>query len=642
MKTFTALFPFCGLGAGALGFLEAVGQLGADRGRFRNLGGIDNDADACADFETLTGTPALCADLAKLTPDELRRYAGNQVPDCVFSSPPCKGFSRLMGTARAATPKYQALNELVFQGLFLVCETWSKPPPLIVVENVPGITSRGAGVLIKVRQLLGQYGYVFHEGTHDCGEVGGLAQHRRRFLLVARRPVDVPAFVYQPPKQRVKACGEVLADLPVPGQGDEGGPLHQLPKLSWLNWVRLALIPAGGDWRDLPEAVSLDSGASAAAFGGRPGLFGVVDASKPIGAITGKMVAAGGSTPGSVADPRLFTPLEPGQARREVFAKYDVRGWENVARTVAGSGTNGGFGVADPRATFHHAHRVTPWEGPVGTVTSSPAPSSGGGAVADPRLGKQSWRGAFGVGDWAEPMKTIRGAGEVRQAPSAVADPRLQRHQAKYRIERFDAPAHTITGTDRLGSGAANVADPRVRFSNKYKLHPFDEPVGCITGDSDIQTGSRSVADPRVRSARNGFYGVISWEDAAATVTGSAQIDNGRWALADPRKAGAEGLPLIVSADGTWHRPITTLEMAGLQSIPTTLKGKPLQLAGRRISGWRERIGNAVPGKAAAAIARSVLKALIAASTGGWYLSSDEIWVRKRDGWADEAAEVAP
>jgi hypothetical protein len=28
-----------------------------------------------------------------------------------------------------------------------------------------------------------------------------------------------------------------------------------MAKISWLNWVRLALIPAGGDWRDLPKAI---------------------------------------------------------------------------------------------------------------------------------------------------------------------------------------------------------------------------------------------------------------------------------------------------------------------------------------------------------------------------------------------------
>jgi site-specific DNA-cytosine methylase len=97
-----------------------------------------------------------------------------------------------------------------------MCETWPKPPPLIVLENVPRHrVARASEMLEKAQKLLMNYGYVFHTGTHDCGEIGGLAQHRKRFLLIARRPNDVPAYIYQPPKKRVRACGEVL-ELPIP------------------------------------------------------------------------------------------------------------------------------------------------------------------------------------------------------------------------------------------------------------------------------------------------------------------------------------------------------------------------------------------------------------------------------------------
>lgn len=54
-RTFRAGFLFCGLGAGARGFIEARGQLGPDRARFVNVGGVDVDPEACADFERLTG-----------------------------------------------------------------------------------------------------------------------------------------------------------------------------------------------------------------------------------------------------------------------------------------------------------------------------------------------------------------------------------------------------------------------------------------------------------------------------------------------------------------------------------------------------------------------------------------------------------
>lgn len=233
-RTFRAGFLFAGLGAGARGFLAARAHLGDAAARFVSVGGIDVDAEACSDFRRLTGSAALEADVATITPAALRAAWGDTAPDCVFLSPPCKGFSRLLGRAQAAGETYQRLNRLVLQGVFLLCEAWpDAPPPTIVLENVPGIETRGATLLHQVRELLTRAGYRLHEGRHDCGEIGGLGQHRRRFLLVARRPAVVPAYIYRPPIQRVKGCGEILDALPLP-LGTESGPLHALPRITLL------------------------------------------------------------------------------------------------------------------------------------------------------------------------------------------------------------------------------------------------------------------------------------------------------------------------------------------------------------------------------------------------------------------------
>ncbi len=60
---FTALFPFCGIAGGALGFQRATAaleRLGIEA-RFDVLGGIDFDAGACEAFTHFTGAPCLCA-----------------------------------------------------------------------------------------------------------------------------------------------------------------------------------------------------------------------------------------------------------------------------------------------------------------------------------------------------------------------------------------------------------------------------------------------------------------------------------------------------------------------------------------------------------------------------------------------------
>jgi site-specific DNA-cytosine methylase len=598
----------------ARGVVAAKARLGNDEADFENVGGIDIDGAACADFGMLTGKRALQADLHELTPADLLAYAGPRVPDAVISSPPCKGFSQLISKKKALEPKYQRLNELVYRCIFLSCETWSRPPPLIALENVPGIQGRGADVLDRAKRILHAYGYLVHEGTHDCGEIGNLAQHRKRYLLVARLPSSVTAFVHKPPKHRVRACGEVLSQLPMPHgpEAADAGPMHALPNISMLTKVRLALIPPGGDWRDLPPAVQL--GVDGSKFRGSPGLFKVVDSDQPWPTVTGNPrvsgsnaaaavadprtrafkgslgvvrfdqpagTVAGESLPTngafSVADPRLFSPLTPGQSRREVHGRLDVRPWTEAARTVAGTGTNGGYAVADPRIGVNH---------------------------------------------------------------------REGRHTRQYKITGWEAPTGTVTGDTDVQTGALNVADPRPQarrsYNNHYPVRAWGQPALSVIGVSQPDSGAQSVADVRpAKPYRNGQLGVVSWEEAMKCITGNPDVQNGPFACADPRdRKGLLQALVIVSRFNTWNRPISTLELAMLQGLPARLNGKPLVLAGVKTLGWRERIGNAIPEGAAAAIGGSLLLALLASKVGGWFLSNDEIWVRKRDLYPMAAEEA--
>lgn len=674
IKTFRAAFFFCGSGVGAKGAIEAIARLGSDRAKFICTGGIDNDAEACADFEYLTGTKATCADMANMTPAEVRAACGEECPDWIFTSPPCKGFSGLLSNANAEKAKYQALNQLVLQGLFLMVESWApRVPSVIVLENVPRIQSRGKRLLEKARQLLSQYGYVFDEATHDCGEVGGLAQHRKRYLLIARQPKQVPAYIYRPPKQRVKGCGEVLEALPLP-EDESAGDLHRLPKISWLNWVRLALIPAGGDWRDLPGQHQPQQGNPNA----HRNKFAVGEWDQPAAAVIGATRPGSGAP--AVADPRLG--LKATAAGADAFngrpGLMGVLGWDQPSPAVIGharvSGGHATAAVADPRVgeAFGHVNRVTGWADPVGTITASPAPSSGAGAVADPRIPaelmsplqpgqqkREQWA-RYDVRAWDQPARTVAGPGV--NGGFGVADPRPGR---EYRpgilgVIDWEKPAKTVTGESWPTNGSNAVADPRIELAHSprpgsYEVTPWSEPARTVRGICKAQNGGAAIADPRVqevlprvalgctpRGNTRGPYGVISWQEAAATITGHARIDNGAFAIADPRKPPEGGIPVIIAEDGTWHRPLTKLELAVLQGLPPVIDGKPLKLAGKKVSAWRERIGNAVPRHAATAIAETILTALLAASLGTWTLGSTGIWVRNDGRTEDELnAEVA-
>jgi hypothetical protein len=93
----------------------------------------------------------------------------------------------------------------------------------------------------------------------------------------------------------------------------------------------------------------------------------------------------------------------------------------------------------------------------------------------------------------------------------------------------------------------------------------------------------------------------------------------------------ADRLVAVIHAlDGTWHRPFTTLELAALQSLvdPDEVAAG-FSLDGQSDSAWRERIGNAVPPDAAAAIAGVMGTTLLLAWSGETFvLSSQPIWVQ--------------
>lgn len=588
-RPWTVLHLFAGAGGGALGFKRAG---------FVSVGSFDVDPAACRDLEMLTGEAATVADLATLEPHELRA-ACTERPDVVFTSPPCKAFSGCLPSAKSCTPKYVDLSDLSLRGVWLALEAWKdQPPALFILENVPRIQSRGRHWLDQIGGLLHAYGYAVRETTHDAGELGGLAQRRRRFLLVARHMAQVPEFLYLPPTKRVRGVGEVLGELPVPLPGSPaGGPMHRLPRMSAMNGARLALIPAGGDWRDLPAAVA----------------------------------------------------LAPREGRQN--GGFGVEGWDDPSHAVVAEGT-----VRNTRAS-----------------------------VADPRVEDRGrYRGGHGVVGWDEQAPTVRGAHEVRLAPASVSDPRVagspHRHNGKYGVEAWDGPAHAVIAEARTGKAWAGVADPRMGCEPRAGVLGIvdqDAPVGAVVGNARTDNGRYAYADPRVTcDRREGSMGVRGWDQASAPVIGHATHHNHPSQVADPRLThdcrrgnfGVTGwaqpshtvigdaraykganvadprVPIIAgpeldldsqtpthiiirAADGTWHRPMTTLELAVLQGFPARHNGDWLVLDGRSHKGWRQRIGNAVPPAAAEAIAREAATTLAASADGRLLLSGRPVWV---------------
>ncbi|MET3627172.1 DNA cytosine methyltransferase [Burkholderia sp. 572] len=512
----------CGLGGGAKGFIKATSRVGNMTATWRCIGGIDNDPAAARDFETLVGTPCTVLDLftreqytafhdveppagwREATPEDVRRAAGYQHPHCVFISSPCKGASGLLSETLSRTPKYQALNELTLRCVWLMCEAWKDDPvELIVFENVPRLATRGRHLLDQIGQLFQHYGYAKNETTHDCGVIAGLAQSRKRFLLVARHMEKVPACLYEPPVKRLQGVGTLLGRMPLPGDVEAAGPMHRVPSLQWKTWVRLAFVEAGSDWRSLNK-LAIENGHLRDYLivpDMHNGVLGVNRWDEPSGVVAGASRPGNGSF--SVADPRFAQ-----SAKWNDGHAYGVLPWDDHCGTIAGQQTpgQGYYTVADPRhggpAKHNNEFRIVPWDDAAGAVTSA---HGTGQCVQDPR----SSTGFEGAG--------------------------------KYRVTGFDEPAGTVIARSDSGQGAFAVADPRPGMRRErgdayltgghYGVVGWDQPSGAVSAAAGHDNGRWSVADPRMPAANKKTVAVIR------------------------------------ALDGTWHRPFTTLELAVLQSL---------------------------------------------------------------------------
>ncbi|HCK4592844.1 TPA: DNA cytosine methyltransferase [Pseudomonas aeruginosa] len=476
----------CGLGGGAAGFNRARPRVGNVEAEWVCLGGIDVDPAGLRDFERLAGVPGTLLDLftrdqyvrfhgaeppagwREATPEDIRRAAGGRRPDAVFISSPCKGASGLLSEKMSLTPKYQALNELTLRCIWLMGEAWADDPvPLIVFENVPRLASRGRHLLDQINSLLGGFGYAVAETTHDCGELGGLAQSRKRFLLVARHVEKVPPFLYEPEKKSLRAVGDILGRMPLPGDIDAAGPMHRVPSLQWKTWVRLALVRAGSDWRSLNE-LAIENGylrdlVIVPEY--HRGVLGVNHWGDSCGVVAGASRPMNGRF--SVADPRA-----PANALQ--YQQYGVRRWTDTSGAIIGvkSPGQGTYSVADPRGQSFGKYPVTDWDGPSGTVIAASTTGQGAFAVADPRhSGPAKHSNEFRIVPWSRHAQAVTSAHGTGQC---VEDPRVLNRTkgdsyltgGHYGVVGFDQSAGAVSASARHDNGRWSVADPRMPAAN--------------------------------------------------------------------------------------------------------------------------------------------------------------------------------
>lgn len=556
-RIFRLICTFGGGGGGAAGAQESTARFMGREAAFEVVGSFDNDAYACKAFRYLTGVEQVCADAREMTPAMMREFYGDEVPWAVIGSPPCQGSSKLLAAEKAKTEFYQLLNQLALINLRTIIETWapdlmyagefigvgdstweerrrhalSTLPALILFENVPNITSRATRMLAALRRILVTAGYVIQDGFHECRFVGDLAQRRKRWFMIARNPIKVPAFLYLPPKKKGKVCGDVLNELPLPGD-PAGGPMHELPAISALNWWRLWAIPAGGDWRDL---------------------------------------------------------LPPdGKKKRERFRRHLVERWNSSSATIGGPGSNGPCAIEDPRpeaqrvegscsapplhlcvferrpGAFTSKYRVTADGEEAGTVTSAADLGQGAPSYADPRvpLDLARARGGFTSMDhvlgWGQAARTVTGASRPGQGAPSCADPRPldmtvpDRFKTSLGVLSSCAPSNAVTCEAYPSTGAFSYAAPPPKLLDleaqrgnagmhydKYAVRPWNREALTVHSATRLGSGAPAVAHPLAmpdtafhQGSGVGRMGVLTPNAIAGTIVGNARVNTGPFSYA--------------------------------------------------------------------------------------------------------------
>ena len=263
-----AIDLFCGAGGLSKGFIDAGYSI---------IVGVDNDQDALNTFAlNHNGAIALNEDLSKQeTFDKIKRLAGDKPIDVIIAGPPCQGFS-LTGPRNFDDERntlYLAVIEMVKQ----------YKPKGFIIENVPGMATLYKGqIKDEILKRFRVMGY-----NVDCKVLKacdyGVPQMRKRLVFMGiRKDLGQPHFpeaTFGPNTDRpYRTCRDAISDLP--SRKNELGinedkyfepasseyqklmrgncsVLYNHVATDHKDFVKetIALVPEGGNYKDLPSGV---------------------------------------------------------------------------------------------------------------------------------------------------------------------------------------------------------------------------------------------------------------------------------------------------------------------------------------------------------------------------------------------------
>lgn len=247
---------------------------------------LDIDANATKTFANAHPEAVVdCCDVSLVSAADVVERAGIEKIDWFFAGPTCQAVST-MGVFHLEDPRNALFVHFIrlLDGFTAV----GRRPRHVVMENVPGVVyGRNLIIVKELFKLLEERGYHVFADVVNMADYG-LPQLRNRFILVATVDAVPPTFprhthapVEKGELKEYVSVREAIADL-ADGEADANAvirlsehgiptvfqtfvrdgsgyaPNHICNNLSELNRKRIATVPQGGSWKDIPPELLPD------------------------------------------------------------------------------------------------------------------------------------------------------------------------------------------------------------------------------------------------------------------------------------------------------------------------------------------------------------------------------------------------
>ena len=235
--------------------------VGMKRAGFVVVGAVEIEKHAFSTYKT--NHPEVCAfrqDIRTVSGKAFLPLSPSHTIDLLAGCPPCQGFSSLTNKYAKDDPR----NELILEFGRLIKEI---QPRAVMMENVPGLASKGKLLFDQFLAVLSTLGYIYNHAILQTADYG-LPQSRRRLVLLAGKGLEIPLpeathGPHSSTKKEYRSIRTVIGNMPRPvtlqDSLKQGGPQvfnwHVVRNLSDRNKVRLSYAQQGKTWKGIPEGV---------------------------------------------------------------------------------------------------------------------------------------------------------------------------------------------------------------------------------------------------------------------------------------------------------------------------------------------------------------------------------------------------